>query len=71
MLVQVTSSWLFLDSSTAGNRLALGASGCYGGRSLWGALSGGIELTGDYGAQTLSLSGEHHQGLHDQTGAIT
>ena len=40
--------------------------------SLWGALSGGIELTGDYGAQTLmAASGNTIKVSADQTGAIT
>ena len=40
--------------------------------STWGVLSGGVELTGDYGAQTLMVaSGNTVKVSADQTGAIT
>ena len=63
----------FSDTSTAGTTtLQLSSSSAATvDVSTWGVLSGGVELTGDYGAQTLMVaSGNTVKVSADQTGAI-
>lgn len=71
---QFTALKSFTDSSTAGNTtLALSTSGGAGVvASSFGVLSGGIDLTGDFGAQTLTVTtGNTIKVSADQTAAIT